>query len=49
VDFVVEKDKKAYEVKINKKKFLVKKYRLFTEKYNEFTLNVIDLEGSLFL
>ena len=49
VDFVIEKLKKAYEVKINKKKFLVKKYKLFIENYSDFDLSVIDLEESMFL
>ncbi len=49
VDFVLENIKKAYEVKVNKDKFIESKYKLFKENYNDFSLDVIDLEESLFL
>lgn len=49
IDFVMEKYNKAYEVKVNKDKFLIWKYSLFLESYNNFSIEVIDLEKSLFL
>lgn len=49
VDFVIEKDKKAYEIKINKDNFNEKKYKLFLQTYTDYSLDVIDLEKSLFL
>ncbi len=49
VDFVLEKEYKAYEVKINKDKFIFEKYKLFTDSYNNFSLEVIDLDKSIFL
>jgi hypothetical protein len=45
----MEKYNKAYEVKVNKDKFLIWKYSLFLESYNNFSIEVIDLEKSLFL
>ncbi len=47
VDFVIEEDKKAYEVKYNKNNFNPKKYKLFTDTYNEYNLLCIDFESSL--
>jgi uncharacterized protein len=47
VDFVIEREKKAYEVKTNLKKFDEKKYKLFKNTYDNFTLEAIDLEKSL--
>ncbi|MCD5382847.1 ATP-binding protein [Candidatus Gracilibacteria bacterium] len=47
IDFILEKDKKAFEVKFNLKKFNIKKYSLFLEKYGDFSLECIDLEKSL--
>jgi hypothetical protein len=49
VDFVIEREKKAFEIKVDKSRFNEKKYKLFTETYNDFSLEVIDLEKSLFL
>ncbi len=49
VDFIIEKDKKAYEVKVQKDKFDIKKYKLFLENYPEFTLDVIDFETSIYI
>lgn len=49
VDFIIEKTKKAYEVKINLERFQEQKYKLFKENYNDFNLEVIDLEKSLYL
>lgn len=49
VDFVLENENKAYEVKINKDKFIFNKYKLFIDTYNDFSLEVVDLDRSLFL
>ncbi|MDD2871647.1 MAG: AAA family ATPase [Candidatus Gracilibacteria bacterium] len=49
VDFIIEKDKKAYEVKVNKAKFDIKKYKLFLENYPDFKLELIDFDSSIFL
>lgn len=49
VDFILERDKKAYEVKVNLERFQEKKYKLFKETYSDFTLEAIDLEKSLYL
>ena len=47
VDFVIEEDKKAYEVKFNKKQFNERKYKLFKKTYPEYDLECIDFEDSL--
>ncbi len=47
IDFVLEKQKKAYEIKLNKDKFNPKKYKLFTENYPDFKLEVLDFEESI--
>lgn len=47
VDFILEKDKIAYEVKVRKDKFNPKKYKLFTENYSDFSLKVLDFERSM--
>jgi predicted AAA+ superfamily ATPase len=49
VDFIIEKEKKAFEVKVNKEKFDFKKYKLFLENYPEYTLDVIDFDISIFM
>jgi len=49
IDFILEKDKKAIEVKINKDKFHIIKYKLFLENYPEFNLEVEYLENSIYL
>ncbi len=47
VDFVIEQDKKAYEVKFDKRNFNMKKYKLFMAIYPEFDLECVDFESSL--
>lgn len=47
VDFILEQDKKAIEVKFNINKFNIKKYKLFIETYKEYKLECIDFENSL--
>jgi len=49
VDFVLEYEKQAYEVKVNKEKFDLSKYKLFINKYNDFNLDVIDLDSSIYM
>lgn len=49
VDFILEREKKAYEVKVNLDRFQEKKYKLFIESYRDFTFEAIDLEKSLLL
>jgi len=47
VDFILEQDKKAIEVKFDINKFNIKKYKLFIETYKEYKLECIDFENSL--
>jgi len=47
VDFIIEQDFKAYEIKYNKNNFNIKKYKLFIETYKNYNLECIDFENSL--
>lgn len=49
IDFILEKSKKAYEVKVNLEKFTASKYEIFTSNYPNYVLEPIDLEKSLLI
>lgn len=47
VDFIIEEENKAYEVKFNINSYNIKKYKLFLKTYENYNLECIDFENSL--